>query len=103
MNESDDESSSRAIRRRDHDELSDQGWRFIYFWGCTCNPNFKKCNPNACECNPNFERTIFWTNMVRCQVSREIFRPKKIFHRPERPFCWFGRPFVGKRGPLVGL
>ena len=30
-----------------------QGWRFIYFWGCTCNPNFEKCNPNACECNPN--------------------------------------------------
>ena len=30
-----------------------QGWRFIYFWGRTCNPNFRKCNPNARECNPN--------------------------------------------------
>ena len=39
----------------------EQGWRFIYFWGGTCNPNFKKCNPNACESNPNFERTVCWT------------------------------------------
>ena len=35
--------------------ICDQGWGFIYFWGCTCNPNFRRCNPNACECNPNFE------------------------------------------------
>ena len=24
---------------------SKQGWRFIYFWGCTCNPNFKSATP----------------------------------------------------------
>ena len=41
--------------------------------------------------------------MVHCQLSGEIFRPKMVFHQPERPLCWSGRPFVGTRGPFVGL
>ena len=38
---------------RKFSQIYRQGWRFIYFCGCTCNPNFKKCNPNAVECNLN--------------------------------------------------
>ena len=36
------------------EEWKDQEWRLIYFWGCKCNPNYKKCNPNSCKCSPNF-------------------------------------------------
>ena len=36
-------------------DLQNQGWRFIYFWGCTCNPNFETCIPNPSECNPNIK------------------------------------------------
>ena len=32
---------------------SEQGWIFIYFWGCSYNCNLKNYNPNCQNYNPN--------------------------------------------------
>ena len=66
----------------------------LYTFGVArATPTSKSATPMHASATPTLERTICWSTMIRYQLAREIFRPKR-HSIGLRELC------VGSSGPL---